>query len=267
MPIENVEKLCDLIEKKLGVKTNYWNNPYGWREGKIDDKRFNVFFVPDKYLVVTAESEEIMDKLMPIMLEAMNGIIPLWRYNEFSDITIEWDLDNPELRLEELQTRGGRFSNKITNFEILSDRVYGLDPGNIVDFEKVPNMSEVDLYLTISRLKKFIEDIKGNSKANKEYRYAIEYLIYQTRKFGLTFPEPKFWRHVPETQEYQAWYNFYDKHFHGTLTEKEFDTFIGIKQSGGDISSYMPAGNWRDALKSNQKSLGTDPRVKGYTKE
>ena len=75
-------------------------------------------------------------------------------------------------------------------------RIYGIDPGSIKEVEKINNLDEIDLWLTIDGLGYHIwwcNHAMSHGRIEKvdltEEQYALEYLVYQTRKFGVELPE------------------------------------------------------------------------------
>ena len=82
----------------------------------------------------------------------------------------------------------------------------------------------------------------------EEEQYALEYLVYQTTKFGVDLPKPESGKHIIPTDSYWAWFRFYDNHFKHVLTEEQWDAFQEARSKGKDISAFMPSGNWADSL-------------------
>ena len=89
-----------------------------------------------------------------------------------------------------------------------------------------------------------------------EETYALEYLVYQTTKFGVELDEPTIDQHITATPSYRAWYEFYNNHFKHVLTDKQWNDYQNAKKSGQDTSEFMPIGNWADLLeKDPQKNI------------
>ena len=198
--------------------------------------------------------------------------------------TIEWDVVAPEDRIKEI-VNGRAFSNgaKILNLKLyngkdVSDyleseqekedriknaRIYGIDPGSISDVEEIKNLNEVDLYFAIDAMGAHIWRCKHDMSHERiseidltEEEYALEYMVYQTTKFGVELPEPEIDKHITATPSYNAWYKFYADHFKYTLTDEQWEAFQRAQESGQDTSSFMPSGHWTDLLKEPvQKNL------------
>ena len=134
-------------------------------------------------------------------------------------------------------------------------RIYGIDPGSISEVEKVNELDEIDLWLTIDGLGYHIwwcNHAMSHGRIEKvdltEEQYALEYLVYQTRKFGVELPEAEEGKHVVGTPSYYTWYSFYSNHFKKNLTDKDWQQFQILKANGEDVSKYLPEGSWKDLL-------------------
>jgi len=89
-----------------------------------------------------------------------------------------------------------------------------------------------------------------------EEEYALEYMVYQTTKFGVELEEPTIDNHVIATPSYKAWYKFYDNHFKNILTDIEWNEFQRAQQKGLDTTVFMPKGNWKETIEEPlQKKL------------
>lgn len=134
-------------------------------------------------------------------------------------------------------------------------RIYGIDLGSIKNKEKIDNLSEIDLYFAIEGLGYYLwycNHAMAHDRIDKvdltEEQYAIEYLVYQTRKFGVELNESEEGKHIERSQSYDAWYTFYHNHFNNVLTKKQFEEFQYKKLNGENIDEFMPQGNWKDSL-------------------
>lgn len=142
-------------------------------------------------------------------------------------------------------------------------RIYGLDPGSIENLEQINNLSELDLYFAIDGLGYHIwycNHAMAHDRIPKvdltEEQYALEYLVYQTRKFGVELPDAKEGKHIERTQSYDAWYRFYHNHFYNFLTKKQFEEFQYRKLNGENVDEFIPQGSWKDLLvEKNSKAL------------
>ena len=129
--------------------------------------------------------------------------------------------------------------------------------------EKINNLSEVDLYFAIDAMGGHIWRCKHDMAHGRipeidltEEQYALEYMVYQTTKFGVELPEPEIDKHITATPSYNAWYKFYSNHFKDVLTDEQWNAFQEAQRNGQDTSAFMPSGHWTDLLeKPVQKSL------------
>ena len=142
-------------------------------------------------------------------------------------------------------------------------RIYGIDPGCIKKPEEFDTMSEVDLYLIIDAMSTYILNHKLNMAHGKipevdltEHEYALEFMIYQTNRFGTELSDPQINQHINPTPSYHSWFEFYNYHFKNVLTDEEWNAFLEARKNNEDISAFLPKGNWKDALdKEVTKSL------------
>lgn len=256
--------------------------------GTLDKKTFSITFCKEEYLLVSTSenTKEVLEELLPVLKTAMAGKEPICKYDMVSKDkkilpTIEWDVKDPDARLKEI-VNGRAFSDDSTieNLELFDEkkvedfleseeekqemlknvRVFGIDKGSIQDVEKINNLSEVDLFLAIEGLGGHIWRCMHDMSHGRieeidltEEQYALEYMVYQTTKFGVELPEPQPYKHIEKTPSYNAWYNFYRTHFKETLSQEEWDAFAIAKKSGMDVSQFMPTGDWRDLLKKESE--------------
>lgn len=255
-------------------------------EGTLDSKNVSITFDGEQYLLISTSSQtrEVLDELLPVLKEVMGNNEPICSYDLQSEgmeekdsmPTIEWDVKDPEGRLKDI-VNGRAFSEnaKIHNLKLYGSkkvedyleseqekeeriknaRIYGIYPGSIQNVEEINNLSEVDLYLTIDALGAHIwrcQHEMAHGRIPKidltEEQYALEYMVYQTRKFGVELPEPTIDKHISATPSYIAWYEFYSNHFKNVLTDEEWDAFQKARAAEKDTSVFMPFGSWTDLL-------------------
>ena len=277
-------------------EAGFLSSSMGGVTGSLDSKRFHISFKGGEFLLIStsADGRAVLDELLPTLTEVMGNEKPICSYDlqcsgtEEKDAkpTIEWDLVAPESRIKEI-VNGRAFSDeagtkvlnlKLNNGKSVSDylegekdkeeriknaRIYGIDPGCIKDVETINNLSEVDLYFMIDAMGGHIWRCKHDMAHGRipefdltEEQYALEYMVYQTTKFGVELPEPEMDKHITATPSYKAWYKFYDDHFKNTLTDEQWKAFQRAQESGQDTSAFMPSGHWTDLLeKPAKKSL------------
>lgn len=292
----NLWELEQLLEKKYGERfdADFLSSLMGGVSGSLDSKRFHITFKGGEYLLIStsADGRAVLDELLPTLTEVMGNEKPICSYDlqcsgteeKDAEPTIEWDVVAPESRIKEI-VNGRAFSDgakvlnlKLNNGKSVSDylesekdkeeriknaRIYGIDPGSIKDVERINNLSEVDLYFMIDAMGGHIWRCKHDMAHGRipeidltEEQYALEYMVYQTTKFGVELPEPEMDKHITATPSYNAWYKFYADYFKYTLTDEQWKAFQRAQESGQDTSAFMPSGHWTDLLeKPATKSL------------
>lgn len=285
--VSNHFELADLLKSKLGddVDIDSMATLMGKICGTYKDQKFHITFKRKAYLLIsiTNTGTDLLKEIQSVLNDAM-GEQPICSYSLQSAgleenqamPTIEWDLEDPESRIKEV-VNGRAFSDgaKLHNLilfgnreissyaeddkakadRIANARIYGIDPGCIKDPEKTKNMSEIDLYFTIDMLGGIMFSAWHATKRDDkpadltEEQYAIEFCVYQTKKFGIDdLPEPEIDKHIPRTSKYNAWYTFYNNHFKNVLTNEQWNTFQIARKENKDIQEFMPKGNWKDQL-------------------
>lgn len=289
-------ELEKLLTKKYGdrFEADFLSSLMDGVNGSLDSKRFKITFKGNEYLLISTspKTRELLDELLPVLTEVMGDTQPICSYDLQSSglqekdamPTIEWDVVAPENRIKEI-VNGRAFSDgaKILNLKLyngkeVSDyleseqekedriknaRIYGIDPGSIKDVERINNLSEVDLYFAIDAMGGHIWRCRHDMAHGRipeidltEEQYALEYMVYQTTKFGVELPTPEIDKHITSTPSYNAWYKFYSSHFKDVLTDEQWNAFQRAQRNGQDTSAFMPTGHWTDLLeKPVQKTL------------
>ena len=256
----------------------------GGIDGIFKGHRIRITYSPDFCLVSTSQQgKESLSELETILTNYMAGERPICRYEmvegelskENAMPTIEWDSKDPESRIKEV-VNGRAFTNaKVKDIVLYGDRkiedyletleeqeerkknarIYGIDPGSIQDPESIAKLSEVELYFMIDGLSHHIWYCRHEASHGRiepvdltEEEYALEYLAYQTTRFGVELRAPEMDKHIVSTPSYVAWVTFYDNHFKNGLTDAEWNEFQRRKDRGEDVSMFLPKGNWRDLI-------------------
>ncbi len=250
-------------------------------EGCLDDKKIQILYQP-MHCRVTFGCEVFTESAMEciqMLTKAMDGEMPICRYNVEENgetvLKVEWDSINPEMRISGI-VNGRAYGNaKVTNLflygnrviedylegpkSINNSRIMGIDLGSIQNPEEVSQYSEVDLYLMIDALSHHIADCTHTAQGPInpsdliEDQYAYAYLIYQTRRFGVEFSEPKEGLPMVPTPSYKAWFQFYNHHFKEELTTVEWQEFQRRRKNGEDVSMFLPKGDWHELIPQFQE--------------
>lgn len=279
--ITNPTELYALLKEKYDSRficsMTQLNN--GNIEGFLDEKLVNIAFDAGNYLLISIEEsgEYLLQNLIPILKEVMEDENPICSYdfqnNDLVNYTnIEWNLKIPEKRLTQIInghafTENTRISNLILynnkNIEdYIEEKIYGIYPGYLTSttIEIVNNMSEIELFIFIEAFIMALDSVKYDMTYGKipkrdltEYEYALEYLIYQTRRFGVILPVTKTNEHIIDSPAFNAWFNFYNNYFNYIITDKEWNDFNEAIKNQLDLEPFKPKGDWRNLLKSRRK--------------
>lgn len=278
-------ELFELLEEKY--ESRFHGDPLqamgGYIDGRLDNQPICISYIPNRILMISSssKSEELVKELVPLLCEVMGDNSPICSYNsqkigfEEEIYTVEWDNIDPEKRLKDIVNHRALPKDMImTNLKLYNSkdaasymetpkereeyiknaRIYGIDPGNL-NVEVVNNYSEIELYTAIDGLGGHLWRCRHEMAHGRmpridltEEQYALEYLVYQTKKFGVDLPDPEIGEHVPSTESYRAWFQHYDNHFKNELSQEEWNAFNQALKNGEDVSSFAPSGNWEDSL-------------------
>lgn len=293
--VSSVFELDELLKAKLGkdIETDAFSKLIGCLIGTYKGEPFNITFVRNECLLISISKngKALLEQIQPILSGAM-GSNPICSYDlqcegiegKDPEPTIEWDIKDPESRIKEV-VNGRAFSKnaKLYKLKLFGDRkietyienekqkldrianarIYGIDKGSINDVKEINNLNETDLFFNIDAMGGHIWRCKHEMSHGRipqidltEELYAIEYMVYQTKKFGVELDEPQIDQHIIPTPSYLAWFRFYDNHFKKNLTNEQWNVFQKAQREGKDVSAFMPTGNWQDTLeKPVTKSL------------
>ena len=116
-------------------------------------------------------------------------------------------------------------------------------------WKKIDNLGGIIFWATHDKNKSWAYDIPKEDLLKLQYN--LEFLVYYTRKFGVTFDkEPSATEHVERSKSYNAWFKFWHDHFE-SMTPYIYNKFIEDKLNGKDISKYMPSTSFKDYLEES----------------
>ena len=135
-------------------------------------------------------------------------------------------------------------------------KISGLYPGSlkeIVDY--IDTLDETELFLLLKEVRESKRDflpriVASNNSLEeienfREIGYAEEYLIYQTKKFGVDIPEAVEGEKISGANESLiSWYDYFIDHF-SKLTKAQIDDFNFKRLAKSDISMYKPEMSWK----------------------
>lgn len=283
--MDKIKKLINLLEEKYNDRFTYdpLGDLIGMINGMIDSKRVSISCSQDILVIsIEPDSQSLIDELMPILKALMDGKDPICSYdlpfgNDEKCVmpTFEWDNLAPEQRIKEIVNGrafpdiGSVYNIKLFNGKEVSDyietkeetaelisnaKISGKYPGSIKNPEAFTNISELDLYFAIDALGGALwhhrhlmsHGIVPQTDLSED-QFALEYLVYQTVRFGVAIPEPCYGKTIQATPSYQKWYNFYHNHFHG-MSDERWQAFSQAYSAGEDVTPFLPKGSWRDSL-------------------
>ncbi len=287
-----------LLHSELGkeLESESFATLFGGVDGSYKGKPFYISFKKNEYLLLSYENDgkEVLKEMYPILSCAM-GEPPICSYDLQSEnedekeaqANIEWDIKDPEKRISDIVN--GRVlseGNKVHNLILFGERriedyiedekakaerlanarIYGINPGNLPYPEKVVAASEAELFLTINTYRTTMSMMNHATKRDEEpvdlteYDYALDFCVYQTRKFGVELPDAEIDKRVTRTSSFVSWAIFWDNHFSNNLNEKEKAAYSQARKKGEDVSAFMPKVSWKDTLKEPEKQTTTEPR-------
>lgn len=190
-----------------------------------------------------------------------------------SSYVYEWNINKPEKRIGELANdRSHSDGSSVSDLTLYGkrdlksyvkdpkkNRIFGLDPGKNFDHSDEEIEDEVSFWWKVHKMTTICNSrIEGtNKKTALENSYNLEYLAYQTRKFGVAIPDATPKIKPTESEEFNAWYRYYLDYFFsrnpGCLTGEQLDDYYEAREKGLDTSVFMPSGNWKDSLVKGRK--------------
>ena len=134
-------------------------------------------------------------------------------------------------------------------------KIYGIYPGNIRNVDKIDSLSEINLFFKIDSYIDYIIKLKDTTNDDmSEELYALEYLIYQTKKYGVLFSEPRENEYLIPSESFIRWYSYYKEYFNNNFTNEEYRNLKFARINNDDVSSYLPKINWLDT-KNNRVEI------------
>ncbi len=141
-------------------------------------------------------------------------------------------------------------------------KIYGKYKGSARYINNVEKLSEIELFFLIHHLNYYIwrchREVYLKQMVNHDFIediYALEYLKYQTTRFGVKLKEPSIFNKIGSSESYESWYQFYENHFYHLLTDKDLDNLKKDFYSGKDITKYLPETTWQEQYKNKTKVI------------
>lgn len=131
----------------------------------------------------------------------------------------------------------------------MKEKLYGIYEGCIKDKEVINNLNELELFWCIYELGNYLWECENyiNKDGKKhmnldEELYALEYMIYQTTKFGVKLE--KSLSHLKITDSYRKWYKYYADYYEYVLNDIEREELGLLIINGFDTTKYLPQNHY-----------------------
>lgn len=272
MLVDNIKDLCIALKNEFGNDINIEPENINSKVviGTFKNEALTIYFKKNQSLIIFCDKA---NELIPILSTLMQNKNPIAIYElqiEQPKIisrqtTVEWHVSNPEKRLKYLLNGNGfDFEYQIQNLKLFNNRdiksyltketlnkirIYGIDPGNILNPEIFTNMSEQDLFFNLIKITAYfmdnVEYIKNNLIPDmdiKKLEYAIEYIVYQTTRFGVEFPKPAPFQHIYNNESFQNWFNHCQSYIKD-LNSEQYNEFIQRLKLNKDVSMFISGNN------------------------
>jgi len=237
-----IDVLKKFLKKRFGQDIKFEEDfREGFTKGKYKGESFRLTFKKGEYLVFSfnkneenqKEIEDAFKELKPIFNEVMDGNDPICSYDLEEGYvegninilpTLEWCLIDTEDRVKDLVDGHAWDFFLVHNLALLGSRkneeyldkahIFGIYPGSIKNPDAFLTISELKLFLNIRHRDSreyFIHNSLVSQMMPLEDAYAIEFVAYQTVRFGVQIPEPKMGERILATPSYREWfYSHYD---------------------------------------------------------
>ena len=146
----------------------------------------------------------------------------------------------------------------------MEEKIYGLYLAGL-DKEQIDSLDEYNIYFLINHLGGRIWRANHSLKRKKDLfsaeelealeksQYQLEYLVNNTRRFGVEFNrEPQKGKHVERSDSYNKWFKFWNDHF-SKMSDVEFYDFDMKLTKGEDVSNYLPKRKWNEDVSTDEK--------------
>ena len=270
---EQIKEILENNFKGRYIITRNWTTPEGRGDlkGTIDSTVFYIEYNIDRLCISVQDDNP---RLLDLLANAFNilinkdAIVSRHTHGPKDNTFASYDLIMPTntMALDE-QIRNNFYNNQIRNLTYIFPndyRVWGeFNPFDI----NIDNYPEVQIFLAINEYQRMLFEYGARRSTHKEeyadiplnigeimlMKYALEYLIHSTEKYGVHFNKDlSQTEYVERSEEYKTWHSFWQKHF-GSLSTEEYTTFLNALHNGEDISQFLPKENWQSFLPEQPK--------------
>lgn len=119
--------------------------------------------------------------------------------------------------------------------------------------KEVENYPEIELFYMIYIIKSILYIIKleGSNIDISEDLYALDYCIYQTKKYGVDIQKPLNDEYLSENESFKLWYNWWYTYFKYDLPYNVWLSCRETEYQNCNIDLFRPQGNWKKELKKS----------------
>ena len=130
-------------------------------------------------------------------------------------------------------------------------RIYGIDKGSIKNTDSIDKLDEIDLFFKINSYITYVLKLRDNGYDFTEELYALEYLMYKTKKFGIDFDIPTENNYLLPSDSFIEWfkyyYNYLNSHCDGDIKKLKF-----ARLNEENIDQYLPKKSWIENKNSTE---------------
>ena len=230
---EQIKEILENNFKGRYIITHTWTTSEcrGDIKGNIDGTAFSIEYDIGRLCIsVQDNNPELLDLLTSAFNIFINKDAILSHYNhrikDNSFASFEYIMPTNVMALDE-QITNNFYNNQIRNLTYIFPndyRVWGkFNPFDI----NIDNYPEVQIYLAINEYQQMLYECGARRSNHKDdnadisfniweimlLKYALEYLIHSTEKYGVHFNKDlSQTEYVERSEEYQTWYSFWQKH-------------------------------------------------------
>lgn len=266
--IQNLKR----IFKDRFVLENYLN---GVNYCLFDGEAITLSYTDDNIILSGLPGDQIILNRLSLAINSLFGSNPVAAYDIVSYgiamPTIEWDtkplvamweIVNNYNVAKETTKRNIRLFNgyEPKDFDCVSKhQIFGEFMGPL-QFEENLKLDEINTFWLIYFYSQKLMENKGLVSENTTLLdgYALEYLMYKTKDFGVEIPDAKPGEHILPNDSFKSWYEYYSNWFLIVLTKRELSEFFDKRNNGEDVSQYLPEEKWSDINQKRKREKQSD---------
>ncbi len=117
-------------------------------------------------------------------------------------------------------------------------------------------MNEIDLFIEIRKTENILQNKDGEKSVTElvENENRLTLLQAQTTRYGVDLIIPKPGEKIELTEEYHAWYKFFQENFDQKFTSTQKDDYEEKRANNENIEMYTPSTNWSDTISCGENN-------------